>query len=208
MIASPRSPVFAQAKTSGAHQILNTALGEVVATAVSIGAVYVKDHLFPGQTERATQAIAKILGGWRETSPETQQALAAKILDVTAMHLGGLANMVTQFALRRARQPKAEQTPFLYEVGRLLFGRAAGTVMSIGTLALAESQAPDAMRQGEAKIASALDAVGKIVRIEDKHKARLSELLVSSLVQSAGAMVGNAPAQLLFDRIVPCAERG
>ena len=195
--ASPRA-------FSHARQVGTTLLGEVVATAVSIGAVYAKDYLFHDQNEKAAAGIANIIARYRGTSGAVELKLAGEILDITAMHLGGLANVTTQFALRRAQQSPETRTSFLYEAGRLLFGRCAGTVTSIGTLALAKSQAPGAMRYGEGKMESLVGAVGKLTRLapNEAMHTRLAELMVSNLVQSAGAVAGNAPAQLLFDKLM------
>lgn len=177
-----------------ARQFASSALGEIVAFSLAIGAVYVSDRLFPKQIESVVARIARSLGQWRDTSPEMQTELAKKIFDVGIMNMAGISGMAVQFGMRRAHQKPEEKTPFWYEAGRLAVGRLAGTITAIGTLALMTTRTPGLMKGMESGISKQLGT--------NAHSDRLAELFVSNAVQTVGAIAGNAPAQLLYDRLV------
>ncbi len=167
-----------------------SALGEVSGYAVGLGAVYLADYLLPKQKRGAIDWLARQLGRWHGTGGEAQQVLAGKIADVTVMNLGGLVNMGTQFTLHRHAQPSDERTPLGEELGRVLTGRVAGTATAVGALTLASTLLPGPLASVEA-------AAGKLLG----NRPRLGALAVSNLVQSLGALMGNVPAQLLYDRL-------
>lgn len=179
---------------AAASQLLHSALGEVVGLSVSLGAVYVANHLFPGQTRWATKKIAERLGTWRGTAPTEQLACAGKIMDVTLMNIGGLSNMATQFTLHRQAMKPEDRQPLGYDLGRLLAGRVAGTATSIGTLALTQKHMSSRMFRSERRVSDILGG--------GAASDRFAELFVSDIIQSIGAMPGNVTAQLLYDHVV------
>jgi hypothetical protein len=87
-----------------------------------------------------------------------------------------------------------DKPPLAYELGRLITGRVVGTVTAIGALAFARIHAPKAMAGGEHRISNIFG--------NNATSLRFSELLLSNIVQSAGALAGNVPAQLLYDKVV------
>jgi hypothetical protein len=181
------------------RQVATSALGEVAAFSIAIGAVYVTEHLFPKQTQAFVSRLAEHLGRWRGVSPETQHVLAKRILDVGVMNIGGTVNMGVQFTMRRINQKPEEKTPLLYELGRLAAGRIIGTATAFSALALMHSHASSWINKTERGLTNRLGGAAR--------DARLSELLVSNTVQSVGAIAGNVPAQLLYDRLVNPPEK-
>lgn len=183
------------------RQFGNSGMAEITAFAVAIGAVYATERLFPHQTQAFVSRLAEKLGEWRGKDTATQQALAKKIVDVTIMNLGGAASLGVQFGLRRAQQKEegGEKTPLLYEAGRLAAGRILGTATAIGTLALMETRAPGIMKQAESGVSRLFGASPK--------SDRFAALAVSDAVQSVGATLGNAPAQVLYDHLVGTPEK-
>ena len=173
---------------------MHSGLGELVGIAVSLGTVYFANHLLPNQTRAATQMVARILGKWRGTQAQAQEICAHKIMDVTLMNIGGLSNMVAQFALHRTSIAPDDRQPLAHEIGRLFTGRVVGTITAIGTLALTQKNAPSAMKKSEQRLSKLLGST--------TASSRFSELFVSDIIQSAGAIAGNAPAQILFDKLV------
>jgi hypothetical protein len=69
-----------------------------------------------------------------------------------------------------------------------------GTATAVGTLAFARTYTPKAMAGGEHHLSKLLGNNAKSLRF--------SELLLSNLVQSSGALAGNVPTQLLYDKVV------
>ncbi len=175
-------------------QFLHSGLGELVGIVVSLGAVYFANHLLPNQTRAATQMVARTLGKWRGTHAHEQEICARKIMDVTLMNIGGLSNMSAQFALHRTSIAPDDRPPLAHELGRLFTGRVVGTVTAIGTLALTQKNAPSAMKKTEQHLSKCFGST--------TASNRFSELLVSDIIQSVGAVAGNAPAQILFDKLV------
>lgn len=188
------NPDDAAAETPARRQVRTSFVGEISGFACSIGAVYVAERVCPQQTTRFIGRLAEQLGRWRGTSAAVEKALAHKVADVTLMHTGGLANMATQFIWRRRQQRPEERQPLAYDVGRVVTGRAGGTVTAISALALAETFAPKLMDQGE-------HGAGRLLG-NRPGSLRFAELALSSLVQSIGAMAGNVPAQLLYDKLL------
>jgi len=175
-------------------QFAHSALGEVVGLTVSLGAVYFAHHLLPNQTRAVTHKIAEKLGHWRSTHAHEQALCARKIMDVTLMNIGGLSNMGVQFCLHRTSMKPEDRPPLALELGRLLGGRVAGTVTAIGTLALAQAHAPSTIMKSERQLSKLLGNTATT--------ARFSELFISDITQSVGALVGNVPAQILYDKLV------
>ena len=168
-----------------------SALGELSGYAVGIGAVYAAESLCPRQTRACIEGLARKLGQSRGTSAAAQHDLAHKIVDVAVMNIGGCVNMATQFAMHRHAQPPEDRAPLLQDVGRIVSGRIAGTATAVGALALAETFQPVRMQRSTQTLS----------RLLGNHP-RLAELALSNLVQSAGALVGNVPAQMLYDQLV------
>jgi hypothetical protein len=187
---APSAPSTKAAST----QFLHSGLGEVVGIAVSLGAVYFANHLLPNQTRVATQMVARTLGKWRGTPMHQQEICARKIIDVTLMNIGGLSNMGAQFALHRTSIAPEDRPPLTHELGRLFTGRVVGTITAIGTLALTQKNAPLAMKSTEQRLSRFLGNTAA--------SSRFSELFISDIIQSVGAVAGNAPAQILFDKLV------
>lgn len=199
-IADPKDDSLVEVTPKAASsQLLHSALGEVVGLSVSLGAVYVANHMFPGQTKWATKKIAERLGTWRGTAPTEQLACASKIMDVTLMNIGGISNMATQFTLHRHATNPEDRQPLGHDIGRLLAGRVAGTVTSIGSLAFAQKHMPSGIGKSERRIS---DVMGKGPAAE-----RFAELFISDIIQSIGAIPGNVSAQLLYDQIVGNAHK-
>lgn len=177
------------------HQLSISTLGEVTGYAIGIGAVYIAESLCPKQTRACIDGLAVKLGKSRGTSAVAQHDLAHKIVDVTVMNIGGFVNMATQFTLHRRAQNPEDRAPLAQDFGRVLTGRVAGTATAVGTLALAETFQPLRMKQSA-------NALSRLMG----NRPRLAELAVSNLVQSAGALVGNVPAQILYDDLVGTAK--
>jgi hypothetical protein len=175
-------------------QLAVTIMGEIVATSMAIGAVYVTDLLLPKQTEAFVARLATYMAKWRGVNAESQKLYAKKIVDVTVMNMAGLAGMGTQVAVRRAHQSEEEKTPLWYEIGRLAAGRIFGTFTSVQALTTMEKKFPSTLRSAESIISKRIGA--------NVATDRFSELLVSNVVQAAGATVGHAPAQLLYDYLI------
>lgn len=171
------------------RQMQISAVGEICAFSLAIGAVYVCERVLPRQTEAFTHKIADLLARCRGTSAQAQTLWAKKILAVGIMNLAGAAGMATQFGIRRAQHKADEKMPLGYEFGRLIAGRLVGTVAAISALTLMETKAAPVVRRLERFAARG-------------SNARFAELLVSNSIQTAGAVVGNAPAQLLYDCLV------
>ena len=110
------------------------------------------------------------------------------------MNIAGLSNMGMQFALHRTSMNPEDKPPLAHELGRLVAGRVVGTATAVSTLALAHTYTPKAM-------ASTQHFGSKLLGNTAKTD-RFSELLLSNIIQSAGALVGNVPAQLLYDKVV------
>jgi hypothetical protein len=172
-------------------QLSISTLGELSGYAVGIGAVYAAESLCPRQTRACIDGLAIRLGRSRGTSAAAQYALAHKVVDVAVMNLGGFVNMVTQFGLHRRTQPAKERAPLIQDIGRVISGRLAGTVTAVATLALAETFQPVRLARGTQGLSRLLGG-----------RPRLAELALSNMIQSAGALVGNVPAQMLYDRLV------
>ncbi len=171
------------------RQVTISAVGEMVAFTLAIGAVYVSERMMPKQTEAFVQEIAGQMAKWRGASVESQKLCAKKILDVAIMNMAGATGMAAQFGIRRAHQKEEDKMPLWYEASRLLTGRVVGTFTALSTLALMETRAPKWMRKMEGSVSKGTND-------------RFGELLVSNSVQTVGAIVGNAPAQLLYDHLV------
>lgn len=193
-----------KSQASLAMQLRQSLAGEIVGTIVSVGAVYLARQVAPEQTERLTQLFAKILARHFNHTPEQAAQIAQKATDVTLMHLGGLGNMGTQMALR-LRNPELRAKFGLKELGRVIVGRTAGTIGATGAIIGLETHAPDVLRATEQVMAKGIH----LGQAPDARETRLASLILSSLMQSAGAIASNTPAQLLYDRVVtPGRERG
>lgn len=177
------APVARQAKLSF--------LGELSGFAVGIGAVYVAERACPQQTRALIEKLASKLGSWRRTSAAQERQLAHDIVDVAYMNVGGLVNMGTQFALRRHGQKPEAREPLAYDLGRVLSGRAGGTATALGTWALAKTLQPQLMQRSES-------GLGRLMG----DRQRLAGLAISNGIQSVGALAGNIPAQLLYDKLI------
>jgi hypothetical protein len=175
-------------------QLWHSTLGEIASHAVSIGAVYATHHLLPNQTQAATQKLAKAFGKMRSTSTQEQLNLAKEVMDFTLANIAGTSNMGVQFIMHRRSMKPEDKPPLPHELGRVILGRIAGTITCGGTLALAKTHAPKAMLGTEHQISKLLG--------NTKATDRFSELLLSNIVQSAGALAGNVPSQLLYDKLV------
>ncbi len=175
-------------------QAAQTTLGELTGFAVSIGAVYASERLCPNQVRRFTESLAKKLGEWRKLPVSSQEILAQKITDIGLMQMGGIANLGVQFSVRRSAQHEDEKQSLPYEIGRLLAGRFTGTATAMMTLAAVETKTPKLMQGGERVISRMLGHC--------RGSERFAELVMSNAVQTAGGMMGNAPAQLLYDKLL------
>ena len=166
-------------------------VSECAAIAVSLCAVYAAEGIFPEHMEAASATLARQLGRWKNTPGAVQEPLARRLTDAAVMNIGGVANMGLQFALHRQEQPKEERLPLAQEAGRLLSGRAAGTLGAFTALALASPHLPTAQASDTASAS----------------KRRFTELVTNNAIQSLGALAGNIPAQVLYDRLVSRFER-
>jgi hypothetical protein len=191
-----------ESRDTVARQFGTSALGEMTAFTLAIGAVYASGHVFPRQTKALISHLAESLGKWRGAHAETQTGLAKKIIDVGIMNMAGASGMAIQFGLRRWQQPPEEKTPFWYEAGRLAIGRIGGTITALGALTFMGTKAPGMLKNLEGGIAQGIGA--------GSQSERFAELFASNAIQSAGAIMGNAPAQLLYDCVVnpPQKSRG
>lgn len=172
-------------------------IGEGVGFCVSMGAVYLAEFCCPNETRALTGSLAKQLGAWRGTSAVKEQELAKKIMDVTLMNIGGIANMGAQFGLHRYQTEQQELLPFGAELGRVLVGRVGGTATALGALAIAENCLPNLTNWGSRHPSA----------FAHPSYARFTDLALNNLVQSAGALVGNIPAQLLYDKVVTAYQK-
>ena len=180
--------------TETTKQVRASVVGEVTGFGCAIGAIYIAERVSPRQTAQLIESIARRLSKWRGTSVETEKQLAHKVVDVGLMNVGGMVNMGTQFAVHRAQLPQEERQPLSYDLGRVVTGRVGGTVTAISTLALAETLAPQLMSRGKM-------SGGKLLG-NSSQNIRFAELALSNLVQSIGALAGNVPAQLLYDKVL------
>jgi len=187
-----QKPVFCQFGTS--------ALGEVAAFSIALGAVYMSERMFPKQMKVFISRLAEQLGNWRGTSADSNTVLAKQIIDVGIMNVAGASGMAVQFGVRRSLQTPEEKKPLGYEAGRLATGRIVGTATAVGALAFVSSKAPYFMKIMQSGISK---GTGDSARSE-----RFAELFVSNAVQSVGAVAGNAPAQLIYDHLVNGPEKG
>jgi hypothetical protein len=111
------------------------------------------------------------------------------------MNIGGVANLSTQFALRRSQMSEDEKRPLGLELGRLITGRLAGTAGAALALTCAELHGVNTKITGS--IARKIPFLDKI-HIEGTS---LSALFASDLIQSIGAIGPNILAQQLYDRV-------
>lgn len=199
-MTQPENKKDTELHESATRQLRNTALGEMTAFSIAIGAVYASEMLLPKHTQALVARLAEHLGQWRGVSAETQTGFAQKILDVGIMNMAGASSFAVQFGLRRSYQSAEEKTPLWYEAGRLVAGRIVGTMTAIGALAVMGTKAPGVMRHMETGMSGKLGA--------NIHADRFAELFVSNAVQSLGAIAGNAPAQLLYDHVVNPPKQG
>ena len=193
-MTKPIDDIPEEPPTKAAKQLRASVLGEVTGFACAIGAVYIAERMTPHQTNQIIESIARRLGKWRGTNAEIEKKLAHKVVDVGLMNVGGVVNMATQFTLHRQQVPESEREPLSYDLGRVITGRIGGTATAIGTLALAETFAPKLMNHGTT-------GAGKLLGNSTKS-IRFAELALSNLVQSIGALAGNVPAQLLYDKVL------
>jgi hypothetical protein len=175
--------------TTVASQTRTSFIGESIGFACSLGAVYLTERACPELTRQANEKLAERLGTWRHTNAAKQKAMAEDVVDFAIMNVAGLVNMASQFAIRRHSQKPDERPPLGYELGRLATGRFAGTVTAAGALAFMKTNAPRLMNENT--------LLGK-----GPKNVRFAELALSNLVMSLGALGGNVPAQLLYDRLV------
>lgn len=175
--------------TTVASQTRTSVIGESIGFACSIGAVYLTERAFPTLTHEITDKLAGKLGKWRHTSAAAQQTMAEDVVDFAIMNVAGLVNMATQFSIRRYSEKPEERAPLGYELGRIATGRLAGTATAAGALAFMKTNAPRLMNENT--------LLGK-----GRGRVRFTELALSNLVMSIGALGGNVPAQLLYDKLV------
>lgn len=193
-MADTSPPASPASEETAATQTRRSLAGEITGYVCSIGAVYIAERACPAKTQALIASIAKHIGHGRGSSAAAEMALAKRIVDVGIMNIGGSANMLTQFAMRRHGQPKEDREALGYELGRVVTGRVGGTVTAVTALAMAETFAPRLMDFGERQGA-------RLLR-DRPWSARFSELALSNAVQSVGALAGNIPAQLLYDRLM------
>lgn len=180
--------------SSAKQQTRQSILGEVTGYACGIGAVYVAEAMCPNQTRALIARLAESLGRWRGTSATVEAELARKVTDLAIMNVGGFVNMGTQFFWRRHQQSREERQPLPYELGRVMTGRIGGTITAFGTWALAETFAPRLMQAGQQRASKLMG--------DHACSGQLAERAMGNLVQSVGALAGNIPAQLLYDRLL------
>jgi hypothetical protein len=180
--------------TSVMSQTMQTIVGEITGSILAIGAVYIAERGCPKHTEAFIESLAHKIGQWRGLPAHTQQKLAKEITDFGVMNLGSGANLAVQLGMRWGTRKPEEERSFAYEVPRLAVGRIGGTITAAGGLALAKTFAPRLM-EGSASPAVRLFGGGLTAQW-------LGKQVMSNLVQSAAALPGNVPAQLLFDHLL------
>jgi hypothetical protein len=185
------------------NSFLHVAIGEMVGTVVAVASVLLGRHAFRPHVAALEERLASAYA--RAANVERAQQLAGKTMDVLLMNLGGMANLATQFTLRRISSG-AEQDPLWQDVARVAFGRLVGTTGAVAAISAAENLAEPSLRQAEQKIGwlvwQSRRLMGAVEQPEPSQiDQRLAELLASSMVQSAGAILSNAPAQTLFTKV-------
>lgn len=192
------------------QRLRHVAFGELLGTAVAVGAVAVGRNFPAGikATKKLDGFFAEHLADlFNVTSESGLRELGRKSTNTALIQLGGMTNVATQYKLLRASHESSDERPFYVDVAQVGLGRIISSIGAASMVGAGEFCAPATLR----KVESGLDRAINVMR-DNQAIAKgvfnvspgnpLSEILVNNVLQSMGGIPCNAVTQHLFDRLV------
>lgn len=188
------------------RNLKNVIWGEVTGSAIALASVFMARKVLPEQTEQLTSRLSDILQRRSAKTPEESHMTTERVIDVVLMNVGGLASVLTQFAMRRMGKNEHKYS-LPVDLAALLVGRIGGTSTMAAGLYATEKMAGTPLRTSEDMVAKGIHwlngkASGKENVPLSEMEQRAAYVAVSNILQSLFAIPGNAMAQTFTDKVM------